>query len=76
MSGLIFVRDVEGTPLMPTSAAYARKLLSDGKAHQYPHHAFTVLQLTQRVAAPTLRPILLGICPTPTLGRASPACRR
>lgn len=61
MSGLVFVRDAEGHPLMPMSAAYARTLIHQGKAHVWPHPAFSVIQLTRIVAAPTLRPVLLGV---------------
>jgi hypothetical protein len=61
MSGLILVRDAQGTPLMPMSAAYARRLLQSGKAQWVPHHAFAVIQLTQVIQQPVLRPILVGI---------------
>lgn len=61
MSGLVFVRDAQGRPLMPMSAAYARTLIRQGKAHIWPHPAFSVIQLTRVVATPTLRPILVGL---------------
>lgn len=61
MSSPVFVRDSQGTPLMPTSAAYARRLLQQGKAQWVPHHAFPVIQLTHSIQQPTLRPILIGI---------------
>jgi len=61
MSSPVFVRDAQGTPLMPTSAAYARRLIEGGKARWVPHHAFSVLQLTQAVAQPTLRPVVVGV---------------
>ncbi|NNJ11567.1 hypothetical protein EKD04_014615 [Chloroflexales bacterium ZM16-3] len=46
---------------MPTSAAYARRLLQQGKAQWVPHHAFPVIQLTHAIQQPTLRPILIGV---------------
>ena len=46
---------------MPMSSAYARTLVRRGKAHLYPHPAFTILQLTNIVSQPVLRPIVLGI---------------
>jgi hypothetical protein len=61
MSGLVFVRDALGRPLMPTSPAYARTLLRRGKASLYPHPAFTILQLTDAILEPALRPILLAV---------------
>jgi len=61
MSSPVFVHDNQGTPLMPTSAAYARRLLQQGKAQWVPHHAFPVIQLTHSIQQPTLRPILIGV---------------
>jgi 5-methylcytosine-specific restriction endonuclease McrA len=61
MSGPVFVLDAQGKPLMPTSPAYARRLLRSGKARLVPHHAFTVIQLSHTVAQPILRPIVLGV---------------
>lgn len=61
MSGPVFVVDAGGTPLMPMSAAYARKLLREGKAQRLAHSAFTVIQLSRRVEQPTLRPILVAL---------------
>jgi hypothetical protein len=61
MSSPVFVRDAQGTPLMPTSAAYARRLLQRGKARWVPHHAFSIIQLSQVVTLPVLRPVLAGI---------------
>jgi 5-methylcytosine-specific restriction endonuclease McrA len=61
MSSPIFVRDAQGTPLMPMAAAYARRLLRHGKAQWVPHHAFPVIQLSQTIAEPVLRPIILGL---------------
>ncbi len=46
---------------MPMGAAYARKLLRSSKARRVIHHAFFVIQLTQPVASPDLRPITLDI---------------
>lgn len=46
---------------MPTSAAYARRLLKQRKARWLPHHAFSAIQLTHAIAQPAFRPILLGI---------------
>lgn len=61
MSGLVFVQDADGRPLMPTSNAYARTLLHAGKANRRAHPAFTVIQLTQVIPEPVLRPVLLSI---------------
>src|SRR5436853_7002081 len=61
MSSSVFVRDAQGTPLMPTSAAYARRLLQRGKARWVPHHAFPIIQLSQVVTVPVLRPVVVGI---------------
>lgn len=61
MSSLVFVRDAQGYPLMPMSAAYARTLVRQGKAQVWPHPAFSVIQLTRVVAAPVLRPVLVGL---------------
>lgn len=60
MSSLVFVRDAQGRPLMPMSAAYARTLIHQGKAHVWPHPAFPVIQLTRVVATPILRPVVVG----------------
>lgn len=46
---------------MPTSRAYARTLVRDGKAVFLSHPALAIIQLTHAVAEPTLQPILLGI---------------
>lgn len=61
MSSLVFVRDAQGRPLMPMSAAYARTLMKQGKAQVWPHPAFSVIQLTRTVATPILRPVLVGL---------------
>lgn len=61
MSSLVFVRDAQGRPLMPMSAAYARTLMKQGKAQIWPHPAVSVIQLTRVVAEPTLRPVLVGV---------------
>lgn len=61
MPSLVFVRDAQEHPLMPMSAAYARRLLQQGKAHLRPHPTFTIIELTQVVKAPTLRPVLIGL---------------
>src|SRR3954467_9601947 len=61
MSSPVFVRDAQGTPLMPTSAAYARRLLQRGKARWVPHHAFPIIQLSQVVTLPVLWPVVVGI---------------
>src|SRR5689334_3096681 len=61
MSSLVFVRDAQGRPLMPMSAAYARTLIHQGKAHVWSHPAVSVIQLTRTVATPMLRPVLVGI---------------
>lgn len=45
MSHVIFVRDRDGRPLLPMSPAYARKLLSAGKAYRIHVPPFTVIQL-------------------------------
>src|SRR5262245_27413249 len=61
MSSPVFVQDAQGTPLMPMSSAYARRLLQRGSIYRHPHYAFTVLRLTQVVEQPTLRPLVLGV---------------
>jgi len=61
MSDLVFVRDAQGRPLMPMSAAYARTLIRNGKAHLQPHPTLTIIQLTRAVASPVLRPVILGL---------------
>lgn len=61
MSGLVFVRDAEGRPLMPMSAAYARALVHQGKAQVIPHPAVSTIQLTHVVNSPTLRPVVMGL---------------
>nr|ALS91511.1 RRXRR protein [uncultured bacterium] len=61
MSGLVFVCDADGTPLMPMAPAHARRLLQRGQAVRRPHHAFTVLQLTKSIPTPVLRPVTLTI---------------
>lgn len=67
MSDLVFVRDAQGRPLMPMSAAYARTLVNQGKAQVWPHPAFSVIQLTRVVDTPTLRPVLVGIALSTTI---------
>lgn len=52
MSSLVFVRDAQGRPLMPMSAAYARTLIHQGKARVWSHPAVSVIQLTRAVATP------------------------
>src|SRR5262245_37318642 len=61
MPGFVFVCDAAGTPLMPMSAAYARKLLQSGKAILKPHHDFPALCLARTVDVHTLRPAVLGV---------------
>lgn len=61
MSGPVFVIDAQGTPLMPTSPAAARRLLRQGKARRVRHHAFTIIQLAQAIHSPVLRPVIFGI---------------
>src|ERR1044071_4944714 len=61
MSGLVFVLDAEGRPLMPMSAAYARTLVHQGKAQVIPHPAVSTIQLTRVVNSPTLRPVVMGL---------------
>jgi hypothetical protein len=67
MSDLVFVRDAQGRPLMPMSAAYARTLVNQGKAQVWPHPAFSVIQLTRVVDTPTLRPVLVGLALSTTI---------
>ena len=67
MSSLVFVRDAQGRPLMPMSAAYARTLVTQGKAQVWPHPAFSVIQLTRVVDTPTLRPVLVGLALSTTI---------
>jgi 5-methylcytosine-specific restriction endonuclease McrA len=61
MSGPVLVLDAEGIPLMPMSAAHARRLLKHGKATRIHHHVFTVIKLAKPIPQPALRPILIGI---------------
>lgn len=61
MSGLVFVRDLQGARLMPMAPAYARVLLQRGKAQLIDHPTFTILRLAHDVHQPVLRPILLAI---------------
>ena len=61
MSGPIFVLDAEGKPLMPMAPAYARKLLRQHKASWRPHHAFSIIQLSQVVDKPVYRNIGLRV---------------
>ena len=61
MSGLVFVLDAQGQPLMPLAEAHARKLLRNGKARRWPHPTLTIIQLTRLVETPILRPVLLGV---------------
>lgn len=51
---------------MPMASAYARTLIKQGKAHLQSHPALPVLVLSRTVAAPTLRPILLGLVLRPS----------
>lgn len=67
MSSLVFVRDAQGRPLMPMSAAYARTLVTQGKAKVWPHPAFSVIQLTRVVDTPILRPVLVGLALSTTI---------
>lgn len=59
MAGLVFVRDAEGTPLMPMAPAYARRLVREGKAIRIAHHAFMIIQLTNTISTPVLQHITL-----------------
>ena len=61
MPSPVFVHDAAGTPLMPTSAAYARRLLHRGKARWVPHHAFPIIQLSHVVTFPVFRPVVVGV---------------
>lgn len=61
MPGLVFVRDLQGRPLMPMSAAYARTLIQRGKGQLHVYPAWSVIQLTREVPTPVLRPVLAGI---------------
>lgn len=61
MSGLVFVQDAQGRPLMPTSAAYARTLLHKRKARRISHPAFNIIQLTSVIPKPVLRPVVASI---------------
>jgi hypothetical protein len=67
MSGLVFVRDAQGRPLMPMSAAYARTLVHQGKAQVLLHPAVSTIQLTRAVTTPTLRPVIMGLALTATM---------
>jgi hypothetical protein len=60
MSGPIFIQDAHGTPLMPTAAAHARKLLQQG-GQRVPHPTFTIVRLARPVDSPSLRPVLLTV---------------
>lgn len=46
---------------MPTSAAYARRLLQRGKARWVAHYAFPIIELTHAVEHPILQPLTLSI---------------
>jgi hypothetical protein len=61
MSGLVFVQDAQGRPLMPTSPAYARTLLHKRKAQRTPHPTFNIIQLTSIISEPELRPVVVSI---------------
>lgn len=61
MSHPVFVLDAAGTPLMPVAPAYARRLLTQGKARQLQHLGLVVLQLSHVIAQPAARPVLLAI---------------
>jgi hypothetical protein len=57
----VFVQDAQGTPHMPTVPPSARKLLRQGRARHVPHHAFTIICLTQPVTTPVRRSLRLDI---------------
>lgn len=61
MSSSVCVIDSQQRPLLPMSAAYARTLVQRNKAVLLPHPAVSLVQLTQAVPDPALRPMLLGI---------------
>lgn len=57
----IFVIDANQRPLLPTTPAYARVLLRDGKAQRIPHPALPIIQLSHAIDAPQMPPVLVGI---------------
>jgi len=57
----IFVIDANQRPLLPTTPAYARVLLRDGKAQRIPHPALAIIQLSHAIDAPQMPPVLVGI---------------
>ncbi len=61
MSSHVFVLDAKDRPLMPMSAAYARRLLHSGKAHWHPHYAMPIIRLSHTVDVPILKPIVVGV---------------
>lgn len=67
MTSLVFVRDIQHTPLMPMSSAHARLLMRRGKAHRVAHPTFMLLQLNYAIPQPTLRPVVLDIAFTTAL---------
>jgi hypothetical protein len=56
-----FVIDANQRPLLPTTPAYARVLLRDGKAQRIPHPALAIIQLSHAIDAPQMPPVLVGI---------------
>lgn len=61
MSDPVFVIDAHDQPLMPLSAAHARRLMTRGKAQWVPNPAFRVIQLGYVVEQPQLRPLVLAL---------------
>jgi hypothetical protein len=55
------VIDANQRPLLPTTPAYARVLLRDGKAQRIPHPALAIIQLSHAIDAPQMPPVLVGI---------------
>ena len=69
---MIFLQNSDGTPLMPTTRhGYARRLLERGEARAMSRDPFVLRYHTPRPA--DTRPIILGIDPGSTIGRAAVA---
>jgi hypothetical protein len=55
-----FVIDANKRPLLPSTPAYARVLLRDGKAQRIPHPALAIIQLSHAIDAPQMPSVLIG----------------
>lgn len=61
MAKPLFVLDKRYRPLLPPSRGYTGALVRQGKAQVLPHHAFSIVHLTQRKPEPKFPPIVLGV---------------